>query len=160
MVCWTCVWKSEVNSSRVFLCCFPHFLRQGLSLNLGLVISARLPSWPASHGIHRSLLARASVTDVPHIWLLCGCWRSELRSSCLSTKHFTRLTISLAHKFLFLKLLIKCFLFYMYVFCLHICKCTTCLSSTQGGSLIPWDWKVQMVVIHCGGTGNHTRGPL
>lgn len=69
-----------------------YFQTGSLSLNLRLVIQA---GWPVSsrHPLASPITSVLEQhTVVPGI--LNGCWRSELRSSCLRSMHFTLCTIS------------------------------------------------------------------
>ena len=84
---YTHVWKPEVNirclSTLLLFSPIYYFSRWGLLFNLGFMLVAGLQ-------IHLHPALGLQMPPCPHF---CGCWGSELRSSCLQGRHFTNWAI-------------------------------------------------------------------
>lgn len=86
----TCACRCLVHvcACALFLGCSPPYFVLSSSLSLKL----QLIGWPMSSkdspawALH---IGSGGVDKCSHIWLLCVCWCSKLRSSCLRDKHFT-----------------------------------------------------------------------
>lgn len=88
--------RAESTSNALLPPSPPNILRQGLSLNLELMVLARLDS-QKSPGIHPSTTLSIGVKGVHRRAQLHGYWQSKLRSSCMPSRRLNPPSHLLGH---------------------------------------------------------------